>query len=266
MYCAMGSYILHMRKFTEAQRGGWFTQGHTVSVVLEKTPEGPLDSKEIKAVNPKRNQPWIFMRRTDAEAEASVFWPPDLKCWFTGEDPGAGKDMGEEVKWGTEDEVVGWHHWLNGHEFKQTPGDSEGQGSLVCCRPWGYKESDTTEWLNNNSNNTVSVLKCVFRPGQPTRMPSGWGGDLMLRWWMGGFGGSLTQSHLFSVIEEASIGSSFKQWIRGRIRSSDLLARVPASLPVALEKFLSPWRLNFHTHYFLSFYFTLAYSWLTMLW
>ena len=88
----MGSYILHMRKFTEAQRGGWFTQGHTVSVVLEKTPEGPLDSKEIKAVNPKRNQPWIFMRRTDAEAEASVFWPPDEMRQLIGKDPDARED------------------------------------------------------------------------------------------------------------------------------------------------------------------------------
>ena len=79
-----------------------------------------------------------------------------------------------------EGEMVGWHHRLNGHEFKQTPGDSEGQGSLVCCSPWGYKESDMTEWLNNNSSNTVSVLKCVFRPGQPTRMPYGWVGDLTL--------------------------------------------------------------------------------------
>ena len=254
----MGSYNLHMGKFTESQRGEWFTQGHTVNMVLEKTPEGPLDSREIKPVNPKRNQSWLFTRRTDAEAEASILWPPDLKCWLIGKDPGGGKDRGREEKRATENEVVGWHHWLNGHEFEQAPGDSEGQGSLVCCSPWRCKESDTAEWLSNNSNNTGSVLKFVFLPGQPTRMPCGWVGDLTLGWWMGDFGGNLIQPHLFSVVAEASIGSSFKQWIRGRIRSSDLLARVPVSLLVALEKFLSPWRLNFHTHYFLSFYFTLA--------
>ena len=112
--------------------------------VLEKTLESPLDCKEIKPVNHKGNQPWIFIGRTDAEAEAPILWPPDAKsqlnykrfwCWENG---------GQEEKQVTEDEMVGWHYWLNGHEFEQTLGDSEGQGSLVCCSPWGHKESDTT--------------------------------------------------------------------------------------------------------------------------
>ena len=114
-----------------------------LTVVLEKTLESPLDSK-IKPVHPKGNQPWRFTRRTDAEAEAPVFWPLDSKNWLIGKDPDAGKDWGQEEKGVTEDEMVGWHHWLNGYEFEQTLGDSEGQGSLACCSPWGRKELDMT--------------------------------------------------------------------------------------------------------------------------
>ena len=117
------------------------------AVVLEKTFESPLDCKEIKPVNPKGNQLWIFIGRTDAEAEVPILWPPDAKNWLIGKDPDPGKDWGQE-KEATEFEMVGWYHWLNGHEFEQTPGDSEGQGSLVCCSPWGYRESDKTELLN----------------------------------------------------------------------------------------------------------------------
>ena len=115
-------------------------------VVLEKTLKIPLDSK-IKPVNPKGNQPWIFIGRADAEAP--TLWPPDGKIWLIRKDRDAGKDWRQEVKGMTEDEVTGWHHWHHGHEFEQTPGDTEGQGSLwLCCRPWGHKELDTTEWLN----------------------------------------------------------------------------------------------------------------------
>ena len=120
------------------------------TVVLEKTLETLLDCKEIKPVNPKGNQSWIFIRRTDAEAEIPILWAPDAKNWLTGKDPDAGKDGRQEEKWTTEEEMVGWHHWLNGHEFEQAPGDGEGQGSLVCCSPWGHKELDMTEWVNNN--------------------------------------------------------------------------------------------------------------------
>ena len=109
------------------------------TVVLEKTPESPLDCKEIKPVNNKGNQFWIFIGSTDAVAEAPVLWPPDSKSQIIWKDPDVGKDWGQEDKGVTEHEMVGWHHWLNGHESEQTPGDSEGQGSLACCSPWGWK-------------------------------------------------------------------------------------------------------------------------------
>ena len=118
-------------------------------VVLEKTLESPLDCKEIKPVNPQRNQSCIFIGRTDAEVEASIIWPPDAN-WLIGKDPDAGKYWRQEEKGTIEDDMVGWHHWLNGHEFEQALGDSWGQGSLACCSPWGHKESDMTEQLNNN--------------------------------------------------------------------------------------------------------------------
>ena len=111
----------------------------------------PLDCKEIKPINPKGNQSWIFTGRTDAEAEAPILWPPYVKDWLTGKDPDAGKDWRQEQKGTTEDEMVGWHHRLNGYESEQTLGDSEGQGSLVCCSSQGLKESATTEQLNNNN-------------------------------------------------------------------------------------------------------------------
>ena len=118
------------------------------TVVLEKTLESPLDCKEIQPVNPKGNQSWIFIGRTGAEAETSIFWPPDVKNWLIGKDPDAGKGWRWEEKGMTEDEMVGWHHKLNGHELEQVLGVGDGQGSLVCCSPWGCKELDTTEWLN----------------------------------------------------------------------------------------------------------------------
>ena len=105
--------------------------------------KSPLDCKEIKPVNPKENQSWIFIGGPDAEVETSVFWPPDAKNWLTRKDLDAWKDWRRE-KGTTEVEMVGWHHWLNGHELKQTPGDSEGQGRLVCCKWWGHKELDVT--------------------------------------------------------------------------------------------------------------------------
>ena len=118
------------------------------TVVLEKTLESPLDCKEIKPVNPKGNQSWVFIGRTDAEAETPILWPPDAKNWLIGKDPDDGKDWRQEKKGMKEDEMVGWHYQLNGHEFEQAPGAGDGQGSLVCCSPWGLKESDTTEQLN----------------------------------------------------------------------------------------------------------------------
>ena len=121
-----------------------------LTVVLEKTLESPLDCKEIKPVNPKGNQFWIFIRRTDAEAP--ILWPPDARNWLIWKDPDAGQDWRQEEKGMTEDEMIGWHHWLNGHEFEQALGVGDGQGILVCCSPWGCKELETTEWLNWTDN------------------------------------------------------------------------------------------------------------------
>ena len=106
-----------------------------------KTLESPLDSKEIKAVNPKGNQPWIFIGRTDAEAP--ILWPPDAKSRLIGKDPGSGKDEGQEEKGETEEAMVEWHYWLSEHEFEQIQGYDDEQGSLVCCSPWGHM----AEWI-----------------------------------------------------------------------------------------------------------------------
>jgi len=118
------------------------------TVVLEKTLESLLDCKEIKPIHPKGNRSWIFTGRSDAEAEASILWPPDVMNWLIGKDSDAGKDWRQEEKGTTEDEMVAWHHWLNGHEFEQAPGFGDGQGILASCSPWGRKGSDMTEWLN----------------------------------------------------------------------------------------------------------------------
>ena len=115
------------------------------TVVLEKTLESPLNYKDIKPVNSKGNQPWIFIGRTDAEAEAPILWPPDAKSQLIGKGPDAGKEWREEEKGTTENEMVGWHHIFNGHEFEQALGDTEGLGSLVCCSQQGCKELDRTE-------------------------------------------------------------------------------------------------------------------------
>ena len=157
-----------------------------------KTLESPLDSKEIKPINPKENQPWIFIGRTDAEAEAPTLWPPNMKSWLIGKDPDAGKDWGQE-KGATEDDMVGWYHWLRGHEFQQTPGDTGGQRTLVCCSPWSHRESDTTEWLKNNNMTIIlpfsshmfpwhimfwTMAPCLVGCTQPVK----WGVGL---WWQG---------------------------------------------------------------------------------
>ena len=124
------------------------------TMVLEKTLESPLDSKEIKPVNPKGNPSWIFIGRTDPEAEAPN-WPPNVKSQLTGKDLDAGRDWRQEEKGTTEDEMVGRHHWLSGHEFGRIQGNGEGMGSLACFSPWGCKELDMTEWLNNNNHTHV---------------------------------------------------------------------------------------------------------------
>ena len=120
------------------------------TVVLKKALESPLDCKEIKPVNPKGNQSWIVIGRTDAGAEAPILRTSDMKRQLIRKDSDTWKGWRQEEKGMTEDEMVGWHYWLNGHEFEQAPGDGEGQGSLACCSQWGHSEADMTEWLNNN--------------------------------------------------------------------------------------------------------------------
>ena len=118
------------------------------AVVLEKTLERPLDCKEIQPVHPKGDKSWVFTGRTDVEAETPILWPPDVKSWLIWKDPDSGKDWGQEEKETTEDEMVGWHHQLNGHEFGRTLAVGDGQGGLACWGSRGRKELDITEQLN----------------------------------------------------------------------------------------------------------------------
>ena len=116
------------------------------TVVLEKTLESPLDCKEMQPVHPKGDQSWLFIGRTKAEAETPILWPPHAKSWLTGKDPDVGRDWGKEEKGMTEDEMAGWHHWLDGHEFEWTPEVGDGQGGLVCCDSWGRRVRH--DWAN----------------------------------------------------------------------------------------------------------------------
>ena len=149
-------HIVKLRFFREPvqmweldHKEGWEpTKRCCWTVVLDKTLESPLDCKEIQPVHSREDQPWVFFGRNDAKAETPVLWPPHANNWLIGKDPDAGRDWGQEEKGTTEDEMGGWHHWLNGREFEWSPGDGDGQGGLVCCDSWGCKESDTTEQLN----------------------------------------------------------------------------------------------------------------------
>ena len=118
------------------------------TVVLKKTFESPLDCKEFKPVHPKRNQSWIFIGSTDPEAEAPILWPPDAKNWFIRKDPDPGKDWRQEEKGTTEDEMVGWHHQIDGYESEQAPGVGDGQGSLACYSPWGHNWVTELSWTD----------------------------------------------------------------------------------------------------------------------
>ena len=131
----------HVQIWELNHKEGWASKNWGFQIVeLEKTLESPLDWAESKLVNLKEKQPWIFIGRTDAEAEALILWPPDVKSWLTGKNFDDGKHWGQKEKEVAEDEMVGWHHWLNEHEFEQTLEDNEGHGSLECCRPWGCEE------------------------------------------------------------------------------------------------------------------------------
>ena len=133
------------------------------TVVLDKTLESPLDCKEIQPVHPKGNQSWIFIGRTDAEAEAPMLWPSDARNWLLRKDPDAGKDWRQQKKGMTEKEMVGWHHQLYGHEFEQALGVGDGQGSVVWSSPWGCKESNMTEWWNWTK---LSIIKKLYSISQ----------------------------------------------------------------------------------------------------
>ena len=138
------------------------------TVVLEKTLESPLDCKEIQPVHPQGNQCWVFIRWSDVEAETPILWPPDVKSWLIGKDPDAGKDWGQEEKGTTEDEMVEWYHWLNGHEFGYAPGVGVGQGGLACCSSWDFKELDMTEQLNwtetyDQCSTYSEVQECAYQ-------------------------------------------------------------------------------------------------------
>ena len=130
-------------------------------MVLEKTLKSPLDCKEIQPVCPEGDKSWVIIGKTDAEAETPILWPPHAKSWLIGKDPDAGRNWGQEEKGMTEDEIAGWHYWLDGHEFEWTPGVYDGQGVLACCDSWGRKESDMTERLNWTElrTNLDSILK-----------------------------------------------------------------------------------------------------------
>ena len=156
----------HKQSWAPKNLGFW-------TVVLEKTLDSLLDCKEIQPVHPKVNQSWIFIGKT----ETPILWPPDAKNWAIGKGPDVGKDWRQEEKGTTEDEMVAWHHWIDGHEFEQAPGVGDGQGSLACCSPWCHKESDKTEWLNweekvcrkSSYNRFCYKAMCFERPGQLTR-------------------------------------------------------------------------------------------------
>ena len=142
------------------------------TVVLEKTLESPLDCKEIQPVYPKGDQFWVFIGRTDVEAETLILWPPDGKSWLIWKDPDAGKDWGQEKKGTTEDEMVRWHHRLNGHRFGWTLEAGDGQGGLACYGSWGHKESDTNEQLNWLTDSFIHYILHITHIHLPVSQPS----------------------------------------------------------------------------------------------
>ena len=160
-----GLYSSHVRLWVLDHKEGKVLKNWCLwTVGLEKTLESPLDSKEIKPVNPKGNQPWIFTGRTVAKAEAPILWPPDANSWLIRKDPDAGKDLRQKEKRSTDDEMVGWHHWFKGHELGKIPGDGEGQGSGTCCIPLGHES-----WTQLGNWTTMNNCKCftyisLFQP------------------------------------------------------------------------------------------------------
>ena len=140
------------------------------TVVLEKTLESPLDFKEIQPVHSEGDQPWDFFGKNDAKAETPVLWRLHAKSWLIGKDSDAGRNWGQEEKGTTEDEMAGWHHWLDGRESQWTPGVGDGQGGLACCDSWGRKESDTTEWSDLIDSSKTVILDFLNPSAQPGNM------------------------------------------------------------------------------------------------
>ena len=147
MVCPVVTYICETGLWRKLSSEELMLLNCGVGTVVLKTLESPLDCKEIKPVHLKGNQSWVFIGRTDAEAKTPILWSSHGKSWLIGKYPDAGRDWGQEEKRMTEDEMAGWHHWLDGRESEWTPGVGDGQGGLACCDSWGRKESDTTERL-----------------------------------------------------------------------------------------------------------------------
>ena len=156
LYMTTGKNIQSILDYRELDgEEGWAPKNWCFwTVVLEKTLESPLDCKEIQPVHSEGDQPRDFFGRNDAKAETPVLWPPHVKSWLIGKDSDSGRDWGQEEKGTPEDEMAGWHHWLDGRESEWTPGVGDGQGGLACYDSWGRKELDTTEWLNWTELNT----------------------------------------------------------------------------------------------------------------
>ena len=148
---------------------GWVPKNWCFWTVVLKKALSPSHSKVITPVYPKGNQPWIFTGRTYAETEALILWPPDAKSRLTGKDPEVGKDIRQEQKRMTEDEMVGWHHRLNGHEFEPTPGDSEGRGSLACCSSWGRRVRH--DWATEQQHNVMKSSHFLEGSAYVTTLP-----------------------------------------------------------------------------------------------
>ena len=174
--------------------------------MLETTLKSPLDCKEIKPVNPKGNQPWILIEKTGSEAETSILWPPDAKSWLIGKNADIEKDWRQEEKWVTEDEMVGWHHRFNGHEFDQALGVDGGQGTLACSSPWGHKE---WTWFRNWTT-TGKIRVQNWSPGELLSLVedcSSWQETATIRWMR------MQGRWRFGLAEMEAQGS----WVKGKL-------------------------------------------------
>ena len=203
------------------------------TVVLEKTLESPLDCKEIQPVHPKGNQSWMFIGRTDVEAETPVLWPPHAKSWLIGKDPDAGRDWGQEEKEMMEDEMAGWHHRLDGCESEWTPGVGDGQGGLACCDSWGGKESDTGERLNWTDSGELGNPERSSSAGQG-RVPAPPQGRCIILWDISLSSSAGSRASTPGWRWELQAG--LKQWTPDWLEPEDWWLRFPEHQPVSLHQ------------------------------